>query len=84
MGVFSQRFEALEPSVVWSASLPHHSSWFIYTQMWGRVGPQCLLAVALPAPFAPQSATSLGPPAAELPQVFSALAARLRPSYQSG
>ena len=38
--VFNQRFEALfpylEPWVVQSASLPCHSSRFIYTPMWGR------------------------------------------------
>ena len=32
----------------------------------------------------PQSATSLGPPAATLPRVLSAPAARLHPSYRSG
>ena len=47
-----------------------------------NVGAQGLLAVALPAPFAPQSTTSLGP--AALLRVLSTLAAHLRPSYQSG
>ena len=46
-----------------------------------NVGLQGLLVVRLPAPFVPHS-TSLGPITAT--RVLSALAARLRPSYQSG
>ena len=46
-----------------------------------NVGPQGLLVVRLPAPFVPHSA-SLSPATAT--GVLSALAACLRPSYQSG
>ena len=46
-----------------------------------NVGPQGVLVVRLPAPFIPHS-TSLGPATAI--RVLSALAGRLRPSYQSG
>ena len=72
--VFSLRglrlyFPALEPWVLWSASLPRCSSPFIYAQMWGRgLG---LLAVALPAPFVSQSTPSLVLPATLCPGYWS-------------
>ena len=55
---------------------------FLPVYLCTNVGPQGLLAVALPAEFVPQSATSLGP--AALSEVLSALAACLRPSYRCG
>ena len=61
-------FPALEPWVVWSASLPGHSSRLICTQMWGcRVCSHHLVGSAscrLACPI-PQSAAS-GPPAPAL------------------
>ena len=60
--VFSISSLRLEPWVTWCASLLWRSSQFICERMWGcgAIGPKPI-AVALPAPFAPQSATSLGP-----------------------
>ena len=61
MGVFNQWFEALFPQAgalgcaVCLAPTP-----FLLVYLCMNVGPQGLLAVALPAPFVPQSATSLG------------------------
>ena len=79
-------FPSLEPWVAWPALLPHHSSRFIYAQMWGPgytsnhlVGSaSCSLACPIP-----QSSTSLGPPAATLLRVLSAPATHLHPSYWS-
>ena len=71
-GVSNQCFEALFPhtgTLGCAVSFaPPPSSPFIYMQMWGHGGGGGLLAVALPVP---QSATSLDPPAATLPQVLS-------------
>ena len=50
-------FISLEPWVTRSASLPALRPVYL----WANVGPQGLLAVRLPAPFVPHSA-SLGPP----------------------
>ena len=75
-GVFNQRFEALFPRAgalgyaVCSAPLP-----FLQVYLFANVGLQGLPATTLwglpaaawPASFVPQSATSLGPPAATLP-----------------
>ena len=64
MSVFNQRFEALFPHagalgcVVCFAPLP-----FLLVYLCVNVGPRGLLAVTLPAPFIPQSTTSLGLPA---------------------
>ena len=83
-GVFNQRFEALFPRagalgcVVCFAPLL-----FLLVYLCTNVGPGGLLAVALPALVVPQSATTLGPPAA-LPGVLSTTAARHHPSYRSG
>ena len=44
---------------------------FLLVYLSTNVGPQGLIAVVLPAPFIPQSTTSLGPPAAALLQVLS-------------
>ena len=82
-GIFTQRFEALFPRAgalccaVCSASLL-----FLPVYLCVNVGPRGLLAVTLPAPFVSQSAKSLSP--ATLPQLASAVAAHLRPTYQSG
>ena len=54
---------------------------FLPVYLCANVGPQGLPVVRLPALFVPHSA-SLGPATAT--RVLSALAARLRPSYQSG
>ena len=70
-------FPALEPWVTGSALLPAVCPVYLCS----NVGPQGLLVVRLPALFVPHSA-SLGPATAM--RVLSALAARLRPSYQSG
>ena len=73
LGVFNQRFEAFFPDtgalgcMVCFAPLP-----FFPVYLCANVGPRGLLAVALPAPFVPQSATSLHPPATAFPQVLSA------------
>ena len=56
---------------------------FLLVYLCMNVGPWGLLAVAWPAPFVPQSGTSLGLTTALL-RVLSALAAPLRPSYQFG
>ena len=56
-------FPALETWVASSASLPCHSSQFIYARIWGRG--VCQLPHCLPHSFVPQSATSPGPPAKE-------------------
>ena len=88
-GVFSQRFEALFPRAgALGCAVSLAPQLFLPAYVCANVGPWGLLAVALPAPFIPQSATSLGP--ATLPQVLSARlpvstpSASLRPSYQSG
>ena len=93
MGVFSQGFEALFPrsrALGCMVSFPPPLFLPIYlcenvepqglpaTDLWG------LLAAAWPAPFIPQSATLLGPPATALLRVLSAPAAHLCPSYWSG
>ena len=56
-GVFNQRFEALFPHAgalgFAVCFAPHHSSWFICAQMWGRG----VLPAALPAPLS----TTLSP-----------------------
>ena len=90
MGVFNQKFEALFPpagalgGAVFFTPPPFLPVYLCTnvgqeglpaTTLWG------LLAAAWPVP---QSATSLGPPAAALLRVFSAPAAHLRPSYRSG
>ena len=68
-GVFNQRFEALFPQVgalgceVCFAPQP-----LLPVYLCMNVGPWGLLAVSLPAPFIPQSATSLGPES-PLPQL---------------
>ena len=84
-GVFNQRFEALFP-LHWSPGLSGllRSPAVTSVYLCANVGPQGLFAVVLHALFIPQSATSLGPPAAALPPVLSASAAHLRPSYWSG
>ena len=67
-------FPALEPWVAGSASLPHCSSWFIYTQMWGPRGhqpPPCGVCQLQPACPIPQSVTSLGLPATTLLRVLA-------------
>ena len=68
-GCFQSEVEALFPQagalgcVVCFAPLP-----FLPVYLGANVGPQGLLAVALPAPFVPQSTTSLDP--ATLPRVL--------------
>ena len=82
-GVSTQRFEALFPhAVALGCAVYFAPPLFLLVYQCTNVGPRGLLAVALPAPFIPQSATSLGP--ATLSQVLSAWAACLRPSCQSG
>ena len=83
MGVFNQRFEALFPRAgALGFTVCFAPPSFLPVYLCANVGPRSLIAVALPAPFVPQSAASLGPPT--LPQVLSAPAAHLRPSYWSG
>ena len=80
MGVFNQRFEALFPGAgALGCAVCFAPPPFLLVYLCTNVGPQGLLAVLVP-----QSATSLGPPAAALPRVLSALAAHLRPYYWSG
>ena len=82
-GVFTQRFETLFPpagALGCEVCFAPQLSLLVY--LCANVGLQGLLAVTLPAPFIPQSATSLDP--AMLPLVPLAPAARLRPSYRSG
>ena len=59
-------FPPLEPWVAWSASLPHHSSRFIYARMWGhkvcQPPPVGSASCSLVCPVS-QSATLQGPPA---------------------
>ena len=61
--VFNQRFEAL---LTWAGALGYTVCFapllFLPVYLCVNVGPQALLAVTLPAPFVPQSTTSLGPP----------------------
>ena len=74
-------FPSLEPWGVWSVSLPLCSSWFIWAQMWstgsashrlaGSASCSLLTSCSLAHP-APQSTTSLGPPATVLTWVLSA------------
>ena len=78
-GVFSQRFKALFPRAgAVGCAVSFTSLLFLPVYLCANVGPQGLLAVALPARLVPQCATSLGP--AWLPGVLSARAANLRPS----
>ena len=80
-------FPTLEPSVAWSASLPHCSSWFIYVRMWAHRVCQllpcgfCYLQPGLPRSTIRHLAISSS---RCLLQVFSAPAANLHPSYQCG
>ena len=72
-GVFNQSFEALFPHAgalgcTVCFTLPTLPP-FLPVYLCMNVGPQGLLAVALPAPFVPQSAISLG--LAALPRVLS-------------
>ena len=77
-GVFNQRFEALFPGAgALGCEVCFLPPPFLPVYLCANVGPQGLVAVALPVP---QSATSLGPPAAALPQILSAPAARVRSS----
>ena len=83
MGVFTQRFEALFPRAeTLSCAVCFAPPLFLLVYLCVNVGPQGLLAVTLPAPFTPQSSTSLG--LAALLRVPSALPAWLRPFYLSG
>ena len=61
-GVFTQRFKALFPRAgALGCRVCFAPLWFLPVYLQACVGLQGLLAVALPAPFVPQSATSLGP-----------------------
>ena len=83
-GVFNQRFEALFPSTVALGCMVCFAPLlFLLVYLCMNVGPWGLRAVAWPAPFVPQSGTSLGLTTALL-RVLSAPAACLRPSYRSG
>ena len=80
-GVFNQRFEALFPG---AGALgcevcfgPPHSSQFSIRECGATGSASCPTAC-------PQSTALLGPPAAALSRVLSALAAHLHPSYRSG
>ena len=80
-GVFNQRFETLFPQAgALCYAVCFAPPLFIPVYLCMNVGPQGLLAVRLPAPFVPHSA-SLSPTTAT--RVLSTPAARLRPSYQS-
>ena len=60
MGVFNQKFEALFPCAGALGCLVCFAHLrFLPVYLCVNVGPQGLLAVSLPAPFIPQSATSL-------------------------
>ena len=62
MGVFNQRFEALFPGAgALGCRVCFTPRPFVLVYLCANVGPQGLLAVALPALFVPQSALSLGP-----------------------
>ena len=62
MGVFNQRFEALFPRTgAIGCAVCFAPSPFLPVYICVNVGPGGLLAVALPAPFVPQSAMSLDP-----------------------
>ena len=66
-GVFNQRFEALFPRAgALGGMVSFAPLLFLPVYLCTNVGPRGLLAVTLPAPFVPQSATLLGPPAATL------------------
>ena len=81
-GVFNQRFEALFPCAgALCCRVCFAPPLFLLVYLRANVGPRGLLAVALPASFVPQSATTLD--LAALSQVLWARAAHLRPSYQS-
>ena len=68
-GVFNQWFEVLFPQAgALGCAVCFAPPPFLPVYLCTNVGLQGLLAVALPAPFVPQSATSLGP--AALPQVL--------------
>ena len=69
MGVFTQKFEALFPKL--GCMVCFTSPLFLPVYLCTKVGPWGLLAVALPAPFVPQSAKSLD--LAALPWVLCAL-----------
>ena len=62
-GIFNQRFEAL---FTWAGALGYSVCFtpvlFLPVYLCTNVGPQGLLAITLPGPFIPESATSLGPP----------------------
>ena len=61
-GVFSQRFEALFPHAgALGCTACFAPPLFLLVYLCANVGPWGLLEVPLPAPFVPQSATSLGP-----------------------
>ena len=82
-GVVTQRFEALfRPAGALGCAVCFGPLLFLPVYLCTNEGSQGLLAVTLPAPFIPQSATSLGP--AALQQVLSTPAAHFRPSYWSG
>ena len=71
MGVFNQRFEALFPRTrALGCAICFTPPPFLLVYLCANVGPWGLLAVALPAPFIPHSA-SLGPAVAT--RVLSAL-----------
>ena len=81
--VFNQKFEALFPQAgALGCVVCFAPPLFLLVYLCADVGPRGLLVVALPTPFVPQSAKSLG--LAALPLVPSPLAAHLRPSHGSG
>ena len=85
MGVFTQRFEALFPHAgALGCVICFAPQRFLLVYLCANVELWGLLAATLPAPFLPQSTTSLGPRVPSLPQVLPTLAARLHPSYWSG
>ena len=60
-GVFNQRFESLFPQAgALGCAICFDPPPFLLVYLHVNVGPQGLLAAAQPAPFAPQSAKSLG------------------------
>ena len=83
-GIFSQKFEDLFPLAgALGCTVCFTPPSFLPVYLCMNVGLWGLLAAAWPAPFIPQSATSLGPPATALLRVLSALPVHLCPSYWS-
>ena len=84
-GVFNYRFEALFPRAgALGCAVCFAPPPFLPVCLCANVGPWGLLAAALLSPFVPQSAMSVGLPAAALLRFLSAPAACLHPCYQSG